>query len=397
MKMSKRTKSMTESSKKGQITIFIILGIVLLAGASFMFYLNSKNAEKVEQKTSLNTDKIENYIKTCIDNSLKKNLLLIGDQGGLLYKSQNGPYDDFDKKFKGQLYVEYEGKNLPFLIAEPFGSDGYYFSKPDKYPWIRFPYTQAGTKSYIGYFGINYLSPLNKPLKRSIQEEIETASLADIRNCDIKIFDAEYDIRSEEPSVEVIFANSTIMHVYYAISVSERKTGAKKEFKNFTSMIPVNFARMYSFTSMIAQQDVQNLTFNMSIATTNNFIVAIKENASKKDDVITIQDRLGKIDGKPYAFKFARKNRNPALEFLNLTLNEGQSITAIAPKAIDPDEDSIAYTYFVNGTLISDPVGRVITDGDCANGHFNMMVNATDGQLHDSQEIPSSMIILRCS
>ncbi len=383
-------------SKKGQITIFIILGIVLLAGASFMFYLSSKKADKVEQKTSLNTDKIETYIQTCIDSALKKNMLLIADQGGLLYKSQNGPYDDFDKRFKGQLYIEYEGKNLPFVIAQPFGSDGYYFSKPDKYPWIMFPYTQAGTKSYLGYFGINYLSPLNKQFKRSIQEEIETATLEDIKKCDLKIFDAEYDLKSEEPVVELIFANATILHVDYLISVSERKTNSKKEVRNFTSIIPINFARMYSFIAMIAQQDSQNLSFDMSSATTNNFIVTVKENFSKKDDVITVQDRIGKIDGKPYNFKFARANRYPALEFLNVTLNKGQSITAIAPKAIDPDEDGIIFTYFVNGTLISNPSERIITEGDCANDHFNMFVNATDGQLHDSQEVPSNSIILKC-
>ena len=81
--------------KKGQVTIFILIFVVLLIGFGFVFYLLNQVAqdttrssqqaliEEIKAKTTL-----EQQMKECLNVGLKRGLRLIGSQGGFIYKDQ---------------------------------------------------------------------------------------------------------------------------------------------------------------------------------------------------------------------------------------------------------------------------------------------------------------------
>ena len=80
------------ANKKSQVTLFIILGIVILSIFSLIFYLvnytsKEKFGEKSEEagKTSAELKPIEEYIKSCLKETAEQGLLLLGKQGGYIY------------------------------------------------------------------------------------------------------------------------------------------------------------------------------------------------------------------------------------------------------------------------------------------------------------------------
>ncbi len=66
--------------KKGQITIFIILGILLVAGAGF--FLFNKNSE-VDSGKKIITNPVETHIQQCIEITAKSALITVGLNGGI--------------------------------------------------------------------------------------------------------------------------------------------------------------------------------------------------------------------------------------------------------------------------------------------------------------------------
>ena len=89
-------------SVKGQITLFMLIGIVMAAAAFLVFHivqiqtkmqLESK-ADEITQQL-LKTTALEEYVSLCLKDSAEKGLVLLGSQGGVIYKSQNGTTADY--------------------------------------------------------------------------------------------------------------------------------------------------------------------------------------------------------------------------------------------------------------------------------------------------------------
>ncbi len=389
--------------RKAQVTLFMILGVLILGGASFMFYLSSKKTSTLDKEIGVDTKSIENYIDSCLRNSLKRNLLILGEQGGAIYKSQDGLFFDFLDSQEGIFFVKDGAKIVRYLITRPFGHNlalGMHSSAPN-YPWIGFP-MRGGNETYLGYFGINLVPPLHKvnrisgnAQQYSIEEQLLTAIEKDIRRCSLEPFENEFEIEAKEPSLDLIFDASTTAKLDYPMSVKGRKSGAKKDLQSFSASIPINLPRMHDFVFSIAQQDVQNITYDISKASNSNYVVFMKRNISRYNDIIIVTDRAGKIDNEPFRFQFARENRIPALANVTVAtqLKKGQGITAtlLNAKAFDPDEDEVMITYLINGAQLSLPY--TITEADCGNIQFTVLVNASDGQFSDYQRLTRNEVL----
>ena len=83
--------------KRGQITIFLILGLILIIVAGFIFYFNkssarSQSAVSVAQSLdSSDTEIVKTYAESCIKNAAEDALFnRIGVQGGYI-DSNNAP------------------------------------------------------------------------------------------------------------------------------------------------------------------------------------------------------------------------------------------------------------------------------------------------------------------
>ena len=81
--------------RKAQLTAFMLLGLVILAIFSFMYYISgSLKQAKIEKEIDLIAEKItetnilRQYVTLCLKNSVEDGLVLAGKQGGNIYYEQ---------------------------------------------------------------------------------------------------------------------------------------------------------------------------------------------------------------------------------------------------------------------------------------------------------------------
>ena len=158
---------------------------------------------------------------------------------------------------------------------------------------------------------------------------------------------------------------------------------------------------MYYFVKDVINKDVGNIKFDLKSTgnNQNSFRINVLENLFTdsrflKDDIAVVTDDRSQISGKQFEYRFARKNRAPALYYIRpdyLRLAEDTIITKDTLnlrdsdlKAEDPDEDPLTSSSFtISPSLPTTPdhPQRI---------PFN--VEVTDGQLSDYQIITVDII-----
>jgi|TARA_B100002003_G_scaffold142270_1_gene131635 hypothetical protein len=99
--------------KKGQITFFIILGIVLVVSFALIFYLFQNSTDKGEseiqqiQSFELSTSPINSYVESCIESVGEDAILWIGNHGGYFEVPTYNPDD-----YQGTAYYFYVDRNI---------------------------------------------------------------------------------------------------------------------------------------------------------------------------------------------------------------------------------------------------------------------------------------------
>src|SRR3989338_5859199 len=97
----------TSSGKKGQITIFMILGLLILIAFIFVYSLTAGiekgQLQEAQEKTLTKVFKKEAlriFVEDCLTDELEKGLILLGQQGGL-WDDQVGGTRPFEEGFPG--------------------------------------------------------------------------------------------------------------------------------------------------------------------------------------------------------------------------------------------------------------------------------------------------------
>jgi len=121
--------------KKSQITLFLLLGMVMLVVFGFLFYTShtvtktkmEKRSEKIVTDL-LETTAFKYYVTTCLQDSTRKGLKIIGEQGGFFHKNQ-GSIVDWDVP-----YVTYddgsEKYNVSYQVYSVTTPSGYGLKEP---------------------------------------------------------------------------------------------------------------------------------------------------------------------------------------------------------------------------------------------------------------------------
>ncbi|MEM4263363.1 MAG: hypothetical protein QW666_00525 [Candidatus Woesearchaeota archaeon] len=324
--------------KKAQITIFIIIGILILVGTGLMIYLFSSKAIKKGSEQAVmqglrpaTVQAVKDYITNCLDVSASMSLELVGKQGGFLYESQGGLIPDPSSVFKGVTYLDYDNLKLAYDIVPPTGKIGDIFSaEPPDYPWPMFPYTTGGIQDY-GYFGISKLPPLYREISGSlsIQDQLEKSIASNLLKCTSWSTFEEQGLHIETgapPIVQMFIAeNVTELAVEeyisfvlnWSVMIKEYATGAQTELKQFSVSYPVRFGQIYYTIKSIIDAEISNISYEPN--TTASYFITINRDVFKKDDIIVYQDFKAKLKGVPYEWRIARRNRAPALQWINQT------------------------------------------------------------------------------
>lgn len=384
--------------------MLMILGLVIFIVISLVLYL-SKSAVKKQgqqnirnaQESSLEIQPIKEYAAKCLDKLAKDAVLILGRQGGYIYASQGGQLVDYQETDEGLFFVEHNGFKVAYNILPPKFTIPPYASEAPDYPWKTFPYRTAASNAEIfeGFFGISNIPPLNSSEgPNSIQSQIESFVDSSLANCiDSGIFEKQgLEIQMQQPKTSVIIGSSNIAATTrMQISISNPKIGEHAELNEFSATLDIGMRDAYFFAKDLIENDIKNIKFNISDGKNNKEPLRIKiiRDAFSTDDLIIITDEKSLINGNPFEYAFARKNRMPALFYIrntelkfphNYEISQSQLLKNYEMKAEDPDEDEYSVT-------ITPQLPKILNVPQ-----IRFKIEATDGQLSDHQIVTVNRI-----
>ena len=387
---------------KGQITIFIIIGILILVVIVFAIFSATilKKAAKKPMVEPTKLEAIRNYIEECLALASAESLKLLGEQAGHIWQSQGGVEADPLSQEEGKKYLFFPPtteKKIPFAIVTyptfALNDDsGKWFisnnasskySAPavgitkgiSVYPWKTFPYNPfTGNITFFGQglFGWSILPVLEKPYANSIEEALESATLNKTKACTkFNIAFPEFEFASEEPSLKIEFLNNeTIFRLNWKINIFDPVVGAKATLEEFIVRQKVRLKKIHEEIKFLIGEEATNSIYNLSAHPAIEI-----DKITGKGTVVTYTDSNSLLEGKSYKFKFAIQNRAPALWEINqsfldeISFNPGicddtnylamelqndklifynatignQLIEFYQLKATDPDDDNVSF------------------------------------------------------
>ncbi|MCK4589222.1 MAG: hypothetical protein KAT77_02180 [Nanoarchaeota archaeon] len=360
--------------RKAQITIYLILGIVLVASFVIVLYLaGSATTEKLsgqKQKVitaALEASAVNYYAQICLENGLKDGLELVGKQGGVIYQEQGGLVD---KDTRG--YVEHNGdmvglgikKVNVFLPVYPCGNLSE--EAPD---YCRYPQEDED------YFFGQKIFPILAGGAFSIEGQLERFIVNYTQECIQDFISREIGGLAVEPgeniSVNVVFSEkSTLVKMDYPLQVEVGGTEPVIQFLHWSARVNVRFKKIWEIVNDILSDDVGYIEFDVDEDIYNNtaylpnyfYGEGIKfDLVEGEEDVLILNDTASEINGQPYIFKVARENRPPALEWINRNYSladlydylvvQGEDIEMVMV-AEDPDEDELKYSFVGDNALL---------------------------------------------
>jgi len=319
--------------KKAQITIFILIGLILLIIFGFLFYLvnirsQSESIINIEKITSdvLKPEVIEKYTTLCLDDALEQGLILIGKHGGYINVSEN--------------YLEFNDEKVHYSILAGSLAEQY------NLPPIKTPFRDSIVKSLKGY------------IEKNTKECTNFSALEKIPEL------SNYEISDGTPEAEIRFApEEVIVILTYPVNFTYPNAKPVKKFVRFVSKADVRFEKIYNAVEQLVEKEVYDPYFDIieDKEESNNFLrissdaniekISIPEQASS---LFIITDDASNIDNNPFVFRFARKNRLPILEApeeLIFDEDDYGDPQKVLLNITDPDEDEL--TLSVSSTNIN--------------------------------------------
>ncbi len=239
---------MEKFGKKGQVTVFLIIGVLLLAGFATVSYLNAdKTVKKIDVTVPPELLPVKNYISSCVDTIATEAIVRIGKNGGYI------GLNDEDKK-----YTE-----TSFKINENFApteQDGIVFFKG--FDW-KIPYWQyfESSNTCKEKCSCSSKKPDLYDTQNSIQKQIERYIDANLKTC-IKLDQIKgYDklTGAKEYKSQVIIGERDVSIILdYPIEAQKGEKTIKNQY--FDTQIPVRLKRMYEIADDLAKKE-KNFTY----------------------------------------------------------------------------------------------------------------------------------------
>jgi len=257
-------------TKKGQITVFLVLVLIIIVGGGVFFYLTKKvprpdqpEIKIVEQNIPVEFDPIKKFTTDCLYSVTIEGLIQIGEQGG---------------------YVSFTDKNLnkePFTITKnPTESDAVYFSQNAQYkiPYWWYLKSQNNCK---GDCKFSTKRPELRSTDNSIEKQLERYVDANIKECiaDFKDFKSTGYIISEGKSLktDITIAKEDVITVLeYPITVEKAGTTT---IEQFNTRVSINLESIYNLATQITNMEMKNRYLEKQVL---NTIVAFSGVDKKK-------------------------------------------------------------------------------------------------------------------
>ena len=240
-------------NKRGQITLFIILGLVILGLVAGFIVLKSKVTEtelstgEVVEKTPADLRPVHNFVHECMEKVLIEGLKKAGEHGG----------------YVEPLNEELSDKSFEVNHFNPTDSDGVSLSSEDE---LFVPYWFYQTKSNPC---ASCVVSTNKPSIEEIEEQLEIYFKREFNNCarDFVMFTKsgfEIEEKGElEPEISVA-EKSVNFFLKYPLKIKKR--GSSSLIEQFYVTVPLNFMDFYKLAEDI-------YTYESEVMPLDNFLI----------------------------------------------------------------------------------------------------------------------------
>lgn len=213
--------------KRGQVTVFVIIGIVVVAAVGIALYLSRGPSDGVSEEVSLPLEvrDIYSYISSCVERTANEALQVIGMQGGYIEVEDELP-SNIINKFTSSLEILNSGSNVAY----------WYYEKS------------------------NGIRVSNVPTLANIQRQIESYIDENLKKCsDLTRFENHgYIFNAANVVSEVeIGDEKTIVNINYPVKVYFK--GSEFDIQNFRTTINSNFGRLYKVARAVYDSEERNM------------------------------------------------------------------------------------------------------------------------------------------
>jgi hypothetical protein len=339
--------------RKSQITFFIVLGVIIVFAAYFMFYFSSSTKEDVAEtgteaatKELLRSSSVKTFVTSCLSSALDDGLEIIGRQSGYITKDCKG--NVFSSSFPDALYrltiqpqnLSYGSKNSSCSLSNNYTviyliRSNTYYPPAEAYPSVNF--TENGSAANFGRSAL----PDLRSTPFSIESQLDSYIASRAKDC-LNFSGFQQGITAGNVTIGTSINEVDVTAAMNVSIVIEGKPFT--ELSNFKASKKIRLKNIYDFVNEMISKDNSFLAFNLKddyrkLSTwKSGFEVDVIE-VSNQTDIIVVNDSLSSLFGENYLFVFARQNRPPVISFIKDIPNVQP--TPVHYTALDPDEDNL--------------------------------------------------------
>ncbi|MBI4983568.1 hypothetical protein HZC32_02890 [Candidatus Woesearchaeota archaeon] len=411
----------TVKNRSAQITVFIIIGLLLLFAFLGVIYL-AGNVKKIQLESeqsrivagSFGKEALRLYVEDCLKDELEKGLILLGTQGRI-WGVQPGVKIKFEEGETGttynndQVFYGIRNKLYPaYPNAYPCDDD----SSPPKF--CKYP---ASGVEVFGEFELSISS-----IKSDLRDYLINKTIWCVENFTKSNVSKSAKLQSTKLDLTLeLYDDGINVQAEYPIKF---KVGKEEFFQlsDFDFFYPTQFKQLLDFAvTHSLQKDFFDVNFKYTTEKLSspdfsdyNFYkesdMKIDESRpSSGDDVFTFTPKLFTVlnSAQLYSYRIARQNRPPALNYVNRSDcpdssydylvvpgdNSALGYIDINLSAIDPDEDELIYSFekLPEGWKVSDeskPYSLFVPQGQLEQDVYTIIAKAADEHgLSDWQDV----------
>ncbi|MDP7180864.1 MAG: hypothetical protein QGF25_04840 [Candidatus Woesearchaeota archaeon] len=310
---------------RGQITIFIILGIIILTVAGVGVVVFRQDASTTEAKPR--TDLVIAFVQSCLQVAGEEALHLLSDQG-IIEERQGGQQSDMDDETStilGQgrvanyilLQPEFNIPGPPLVRNAPRNPDGLQYKQLDDYPWNTFPIISLSSPTVkafraLSVFGWANVPPTNTSFKRSVEESLESYTEERMLTCPLDALEEQGAkiVAEDAPIVDVkLTEEGTDLFLNWPLKIIDASGTTRQQ--NFAQHYDIRLKRLLRLIRLIVDKEITDLNFELHRQ------AGVKINNVPTGTVVTITDSKSRLAGKPYNMSFGVPNRAPVLLYVD--------------------------------------------------------------------------------